>query len=124
MGSPPVPRSDAIAPTLTKFNLTRRRYTDADIVALERADVTDPMIVAALREAYRQQDSDGADIEGFRRGPSEGTFGDAHELDAMLEDVEHALEATPKDFATRARGLSILRNIACLRKYAARESAR
>ena len=118
MASPPVSRSDAVAPTLTKFNIITRRYTDADIVALETSDLTDPMVVGALRDAYRQQDPDGGEFAGFRRDPSEGTFGDEPELNAMLEDVENKLKAKPKDFMNRARRLSILRNIACLRKHA------
>lgn len=118
MARPPVPRSEPIEPRLTKFNITTRRYSDADIVALETSDLTDPMIVGALQEAYRQQDPDGGQFAGFRRDPSEGTFGDEPELNAMLKDVENKLKAKPKDFMNRARRLSILRHIACLRKHA------
>ena len=120
MAAHPNEQLDVVA-TLSKENVFTRQYSEEDIAALEQADLTDPLVGAALKIGYKQNDPNEAEFFGFRSDPAEGVYGSQAKLEEMLESVEQSLKAQPKDYDLRTRRLAILTHMACLREHEARK---
>lgn len=97
-----------IEPPITRENIFSRRYTEADIAALEAADVSSLEVQSALSEAYRQNDPE-EPFAGLRRDPDEGVGSGGRTLDEEMERANAHLQERPKDYWWRARRLAILR---------------
>ena len=92
----------------------RRRFSEADIAQLEKEDLTDPWIVIALQNAYRQNDPEETEIVGIRREPS--SCGTKTQLSEAVAEAEAILKDRPNDFWARYTRLRALTGLAYLRK--------
>ena len=99
----------------------RHRFTEADIAQLEAEDLTDPWIGTMLEMAYRQNDPEEGEIEGFRSEPP--CLASKAILRESLAGAEATLKERPNDFWARYTRLRALRGFAFLRKRAERDRA-
>lgn len=83
-----------------------RNSTEADIARLEREDLTDPTVIARLREAYRRNDPNEEEFfPGFRRSATDFMIGTEEDFERWIAEAEAVLQSNPTDYMTRAKRL-------------------